>query len=238
MKKQAYDEGNSALAEGINLESQQHSQNNLRNTEEKRTYANIKNEVANTNRKIFATLPQVRAEADSIYNKAASESAINAIYEQQKEADQAKQEALAYAKEKLKYDRAKEYNTEYTNWYNQTFTKDKPFNPTNQSHVSLVQVKQKLLNDIYMGNSFNDQTSFLSPIAQGYYDYYTGKMKSGGKLSAADRININREKAADQIRVSSAKSADKLWENNLRDARKALSKMEDRVHKLLTKLLK
>lgn len=238
MKKQAYDEGNSALAEGINLESQQHSQNNLRNTEEKRTYANIKNEVANTNRKIFATLPQVRAEADSIYNKAASESAINAIYEQQKEADQAKQEALAYAKEKLKYDRAKKYNTEYTNWYNQTFTKDKPFDPTNQSHVSLVQAKQKLLNDIYMSNSFNDQTSFLSPIAQGYYDYYTGKMKSGGKLSAADRININREKAADQIRVSSAKSADKLWENNLRDARKALSKMEDRVHKLLTKLLK
>ena len=238
MKKQAYDEGNSALAEGINLESQQHSQNNLRNTEEKRTYANIKNEVANTNRRIFATLPQVRAEADSIYNKAASESAINAIYEQQKEADQAKQEALAYAKEKLKYDRAKEYNTEYTNWYNQTFTKDKPFDPTNQSHVSLVQTKQKLLNDIYMGNSFNDQTSFLSPIAQGYYDYYTSKMKSGGKLSAADRININREKAADQIRVSSAKSADKLWENNLRDARKALSKMEDRVHKLLTKLLK
>ena len=70
----------------------------MRNTEEKRNYAYIANEIANKNRKITGTLATVKSDILNAADTSKTQSWNQYIYQHQAEMDQDRAEAIAYKK--------------------------------------------------------------------------------------------------------------------------------------------
>lgn len=235
-KKQSYDEGNLALAQGTQLDSQQHSQNLLRGVEERKNYANIRAEGINQWRNAGAAGGTAIAEAKNMGDRSATESFNQLVYQRQAQRDANIQAASALGEQKLAFERQQSLMNDYNTWYNNIFTKDKPYDPSNVEHNKAITNKQTELSNFYQNKGFEDKLKLLPSGAQRWYNLLYAK-KGGSLRPASEQIAINREKASDQIRVNKAKSQDKQWENSQKEARKALDKMSDRVHDILMKLL-
>lgn len=225
MKKQNYDEGNFHLANATRLDSQQHRENLLRGVEERRNYAYTRNEAMNQGRKAVASGVTAIAGIEDQRLKANTESINQLIYQGQAQMDQYLNEAKAYADKKSAFDLQQGMTKDYDNWYNKTFTKENPYNPSNAEHNKAIQMEQNRLQNEYQTRGYENLYKGMSGGAQRWYDRMYAK--KGGSLRPA----------SDQIRVNKAKSQDKQWENSQKEARKALDKMSDRVHDILMKLL-
>lgn len=235
-KKQSYDEGNLALAQGTQLDSQQYSKNLLRGVEERKNYANVGAEGINQWRKAAAAGETAIAEAQNMGDRSTTKSFSQLVYQRQVQRDANIQAARALGEQKLAFERQQSLMNDYNTWYNNTFTEDKPYDPSNAEHNKAITNKQTELSNLYQNKGFEDKLKLLPSGAQRWYNLLYAK-KGGSLRTVSEQIAINREKASDQIRVNKAKSQDKIWENDLKDARKALDKMSDRVHDILMKLL-
>lgn len=238
MQKVNLDESAALLAGATRSDSQQHYENQLRKAEEQRAYANVRNEVANQNRKITATVPGMISEIENRADTAKTQSYLQYLYQIQTEQDQAKNEALTFARQMMENDAKRRANAEFEAERDSIFTTDNPFDEKNNEHKTILSNLYKKYYGGYTEDMWDKTFALLSPEAKNYYTNYIDRKKTGGKMrSASEQITINREKADDQIRINKAKSQDKQWENSQKEARKALEKMSDRVHDLLMKML-
>lgn len=235
-KKASYDKGNAALAQGINAESQQHSENLLRNVDERRNYAYVKNEAMNQGRKAVASGITAMAGIEDARLKANTESLNQWIYQWQAQRDADINAAKAYADQKNAFDLQQGMLKDYNTWYNKTFTKDKPYDPTNAEHNKAIALEQKRLQTLYQTMGYQNKYKGLSKSSQRWYDLLYAK-KGGSLRPASEQIAIDREKAFNKIQVNKSRTQDRIWEASIKDARKALDKMSDRTHKILMKLL-
>jgi hypothetical protein len=195
-----------ALANATQLNSQQHSENQLRNTEEKRNYAYVANEVANQNRKIMGTLATVKSDILNAADTSKTQSLNQYLYQHQAEMDQDRAEAIAYKKSVAE----RQAKARAQKALDDALTEKlggKPFDATNNNHVAILQALQKqYASDL---SSDLDQT-LLQTLTPGARRYLEQNFKSGGKIrSAGEQISINSSKASDQIRVNRSKAFDR-----------------------------
>lgn len=165
-KKQSYDEGNLALAQGTQLDSQQHSQNLLRGVEERKNYANVRAEGINQWRKAAAAGETAIAEVQNMGDRSTTESFNQLVYQRQAQRDADIQAASALGEQKLAFERQQSLMNDYNTWYNNTFTKDKPYDPSNAEHNKAITNKQTELSNFYQNKGFEDKLKLLPSGAQ------------------------------------------------------------------------
>lgn len=247
-KKQGYDQGNLSLANATRQDSEQRSNNLLRNIEERRSYANIRTDATNQWKDKVAAGIQAIAGIEDVKDKARAESLNQFIYERQQQRDVDMAAVNEFAKAKADYDNQMFIQDEFDKAYKKQFTKDNPYDPSNSEHVKWVSDKKSELQRTYQNRQFDILKSGLSNSQKRLYDrMYSAK--SGGKLrpvdeqvtinreKAKDQISINKEKMKDQIKANTFKSVNRNWENDQKAARRALDKMSDRVKSLIMKML-
>jgi hypothetical protein len=238
MQKVNLDEVAGHLGNGVRLDAQQNAEGLMRNAEEKRMYVGLNHEITSNNNKIAASVPTIESEIRNQADTAKTQSGLQYLYQIQQELDQDKNEALAFAKATLENDMRTKAHEAFEAEKSKYFTKDNPFDATNNEHVTLLNNLYKKYNGMFTNDMKTTQFNMLSPGAQRYYNYHIASKKSGGSLRpAADQIRINSRKAEDQIRVNKHKTFDKNWIDNNKEIHKALGKMSDRVHDLVMKML-
>jgi hypothetical protein len=91
----------------------------------------------------------------------------------------------------------------------------------------------KILNDL--------QRKYSGMYTQDMWDNAYNLLSPGAKR-VADSVSINKKggtmrSAADQIRIDTHKAFNKTWTENNKEVQKAISKMSDRVHDLIMKMI-
>lgn len=241
MKRAGDDASALHFANATLADSQQHSENLAKQTEEQRMYANIRNQIEAENRAIQASKLAGLSELSASKTAANRQSFANYLYEKQTAFDQnrAKMEEALTAENRIKWQ--KEAESGYHNELQEKF--GKIYNSS--SDKGNYTLEQWLAGKPQYATEMRE-------IAKRWSQYITDRelaytknqipnqwlYKSGGKMrSAADQIMINKSKANDQIKINKNKSFDKNWEDTNKSVRKAVGKMHDRVHDILMKIL-
>lgn len=241
MKRAGDDAALNHLANATLADSQQHSENLAKQTEEQRMYANQRNQIETYNRGIQAAKIAGLSELRASQELANRQSFSNYLYERQTAFDQnrAKMEDALLAENRLKWQ--KEAETGYNEELQRTFGKQ--YNSaTDKGNLTLEQwlnahkefdTNRNEILKRWKQYVTDNELAYQKKMIPGHWMF-----KSGGKVrSAKDQMLINAAKANDQIKVNKHKSFDKNWESNNTSVRKAIGKMHDRVYNILMKIL-
>lgn len=209
------------LANATLADSQQHSENLARQVEEQRMYANMRNQIEAHNRGVQAAKLVGLSELRAARTQANRQSFANYLLEKQTEFDQNRQLAEQLATSMSEYEAQKKANDEFIKERNAYF-KNTPIDMGNSAYV-------QFLNDLRSSKMYDIKMAGYETQAQnqvGFWRRWLG-FKSGGKVrSSQDQIKINKHKEFDQN-----------WSNSNKDVRKAITKMNDRVHDIIMKIL-
>ena len=231
MKRAAEDAANTHFANATLADSKQHSENLVRQTEEQRKYSEMRNQIEATNRGIqaakMAGLSELRAARD--YSNRQSFS--NYMLEKQTEFDQnrSKMENALLAEQRLKWQNEAQsgYNENLISQFQGAY--DKAADKGNYTLEQWVHLQPQHVNDLsaikkrWQQYPIDQELIYSKSLIPGNKWFF----KTGGRVRSA----------SDQIRINKHKSFDQNWQDSNKAARKAIDKMNDRVHDILMKIL-
>ena len=207
---------------GIRQQSAQHLDNLNKQAEALHEKAMRDWEITNQNRAIMGNLAASNAQVDAATRNAIDESKRQFILEKQHQLDQDIQAARSIKTAEDIYKAQRYADDESRAEFNKLFGKDK-YDASNPLHVE----QYRGIYNKWKDYVFNEQQKSKSVNLPGYIQKAVGLAKNGTKLrSTEDQIKINRNKSVDQN-----------WVDNSRSVRKAISKLNDRAHDILMKIL-
>lgn len=230
MKRAADDAASTHFANATLADSQQHSENLAKQTEEQRMYANMRNQIEAHNRGIQAAKMAGLSELAAARTQANRQSFANYLFEKQTEFDQnrGKMENAILAENRLKWQNEAEagYQKELETKYKALY--DKATDKGNYTLNQWLSLQTPYANDLaeirnrWQQYATDKELAFTKSQIPGKWMF-----KSGGSLrSTSGQIKINKHKAFDQN-----------WVNNNKAVRRAIEKLNDRAYNILMKIL-